>query len=127
VWRWDIEVNFRDEKTLLGVGQAQVRKEPSVEKVPQFIVATYAMMLIAAYQTFGSMGIPATLPPPKWRKKEKPHRASTQKIINLLRAELWGKALNAANFSGFMNSKYPNLNHQKLKPHLPSAVLYAHA
>jgi hypothetical protein len=24
LWRWDIEVNFRDEKTLLGVGQAQV-------------------------------------------------------------------------------------------------------
>jgi DDE superfamily endonuclease len=27
--RWDIEVNFRDEKTLLGVGQAQVRAEAS--------------------------------------------------------------------------------------------------
>ncbi len=25
LWRWDSEVNFRDEKTLLGVGQAQVR------------------------------------------------------------------------------------------------------
>jgi len=23
VWRWDIEVNFRDEKTIMGVGQAQ--------------------------------------------------------------------------------------------------------
>src|ERR1035438_6925244 len=29
--RWDIEVNFRDEKTLLGVGQAQVRAAASVE------------------------------------------------------------------------------------------------
>ncbi len=28
VWRWDIEVNFREEKTLLGVGQAQVRAPP---------------------------------------------------------------------------------------------------
>ncbi|MCH8541897.1 MAG: hypothetical protein LAT58_14175, partial [Opitutales bacterium] len=27
IWRWDIEVNHRDEKTILGVGQAQVRKE----------------------------------------------------------------------------------------------------
>ena len=34
VWRWDIEVNFRDEKTLLGLGQAQVRHERSVENVP---------------------------------------------------------------------------------------------
>ena len=32
--RWDIEVNFRDEKTLLGVGQAQVRAEASVESAP---------------------------------------------------------------------------------------------
>lgn len=22
LWRWDIEVNFRDEKTIMGVGQA---------------------------------------------------------------------------------------------------------
>ena len=29
--RWDIEVNFRDEKTLLGVGQAQVHNQTSVE------------------------------------------------------------------------------------------------
>jgi hypothetical protein len=27
--RWEVEVNFRDEKTLLGVGQAQVRHPPS--------------------------------------------------------------------------------------------------
>ena len=25
LWRWGIEVNFRDEKTLIGTGQAQVR------------------------------------------------------------------------------------------------------
>ena len=127
IWRWDIEVNFRDEKTLLGVGQAQVRKKSSVEKVPQFMVATYAMMLVAAYQTFGSNGIPDILPPPKWRKKEKPQRASTQKIINQFRAELWGTAMDMANFSGFINRKKPDMNPQKLKPHLPSAVLYANA
>lgn len=27
LWRWEIEVNFRDEKTLLGCGQAQVRNQ----------------------------------------------------------------------------------------------------
>jgi hypothetical protein len=51
VWRWDIEVNFRDEKNLLGVGQPQVRTPSSVEKVPELIVATYAMLLLAAHQT----------------------------------------------------------------------------
>ena len=93
VWRWDIEVNFRDEKHLLGVGQAQVRNEASVEKVPQLIVAAYALMLCAAAKTFGSAGVPDTLPPPKWRRDQKPKRASTQSLISHLRAELWGKAL----------------------------------
>jgi hypothetical protein len=34
LWRWDIEVNFRDEKTILGVGQAQVRCEASNQNAP---------------------------------------------------------------------------------------------
>jgi hypothetical protein len=34
LWRWDIEVNFRDEKTILGVGQAQVRSESSNQNAP---------------------------------------------------------------------------------------------
>ena len=53
VWRWDIEVNFRDEKTLLGVGQAQVRHERSVENVPALAVAAYAMLLTSATQAYG--------------------------------------------------------------------------
>jgi len=34
IQRWDIEVNFREEKTRLGVGQAQAREPHSVESVP---------------------------------------------------------------------------------------------
>jgi hypothetical protein len=30
LWRWEVEVNFRDEKTLLGFGQSQVRSDPAV-------------------------------------------------------------------------------------------------
>ena len=36
LWRWDIEVNFRDEKTILGVGQAQVRSERCQPECPRF-------------------------------------------------------------------------------------------
>ena len=32
--RWEVEVNFRDEKTLLGVGQAQVRNLQAVSRAP---------------------------------------------------------------------------------------------
>ena len=57
VQRWDIEVNFREEKTLLGVGQAQVRNSHSVESVPALQVASYAMLLLAMTRI---MLIPAT-------------------------------------------------------------------
>jgi hypothetical protein len=30
LWRWEIELNFRDEKTLLGFRQPQVRGDPAV-------------------------------------------------------------------------------------------------
>lgn len=64
LWRWEIEVNFRDEKTLLGMGQAQVRSETAVEAVPSLMVATYAFMLLAArYSDMQSQ----VLPLPKWR------------------------------------------------------------
>lgn len=127
IWRWDIEVNFRDEKTILGVGQAQVRKQSSVQNVPQLIVAAYAIMLLAAHQTFPTEELKHSLPPPKWRRQEEPQRASTQKLINHLRAELWGKAMGITNFSGFLNNQSLNTNPQKSKPDLNSAVLYASA
>jgi hypothetical protein len=54
LWRWEIEVNFRDEKTLLGVGEAQVRKEKSTQSVPAFIVGTYAFLLLAGSSAMGN-------------------------------------------------------------------------
>ena len=48
VYRWDIECNFRDEKTLLGVGEAQVRDPHSVENVTGVAVASYAMLLASS-------------------------------------------------------------------------------
>jgi hypothetical protein len=125
VWRWDIEVNFRDEKTLLGVGQAQVRNRQSVEKVPALIVASYAMLLLAGAKAFGVNGIPDSLPLPKWRGKKKRNRASTQDLINQLRQELWGKALGQKHFSGFAEKEKEIKKPEKCTPELAAAVLYA--
>ena len=61
VQRWDIEVNFREEKPLLGVGQAQVRHAKSVELVPALQVASYAMLLLSMMGTDSD-----PLPTPKW-------------------------------------------------------------
>ena len=123
LWRWDIEVNFRDQKTLLGVGQAQVRHPRSVEAVPQLLVAAYAGLLLAARQAYGPAGFPDALPPPKWRAKRSKPRPSTQDLIQQLRAELWGDSLRR--FSGFPSTTQPHHKPQKLRCSLPTALLYA--
>lgn len=124
LWRWDIEVNFRDEKTLLGVGQAQVRDPFSVHKVPAVAVASYALLLLAAGAAFGWDGLPDLLPPPKWRPRAKP-RASTLDLIAQLRAEIWTQALGHSNFSHFRVHSSTTLKPPEFLPDLHSAVLYA--
>ena len=121
IWRWDIEVNFRDEKTLLGVGQAQVRHEHSVGNVPALAVAAYAMLLTAATQAYGPTGQPNSLPSPKWRRK-KGLRASTQSLIQHLRHEVWAQAIH---FSSFASQHHPDTKPQKLDTTLEGALFYA--
>jgi len=121
VWRWDIEVNFRDEKTLLGVGQAQVRHKHSVENVPALAVAAYAMLLTAAIKAFGPAGKPNSLPSPKWRRNMT-LRASTQSLIQHLRHEVWAQSIR---FSSFALHHPPETNPEKLDSTLESAVFYA--
>lgn len=93
LWRWDIEVNFRDEKTLLGVGQAQVRNESSVKTVPQMMVAAYALLLTAATKAYGVQAQKRQTKRPKWRQKESKRRISTMSLIQELRKELWAEAI----------------------------------
>ncbi len=124
VWRWEIEVNHREEKTLFGVGQAQVRQPDSANAVPAFTVACYAMLLLAALRLARNHGLPDVLPPPKWGRKSPP-RTSTQQLINTLRSELWARALGLANFSGFVNSTPSPATSLKSPDALRSAVLYA--
>jgi hypothetical protein len=123
VRRWDIEVNFRDEKTTLGVGEAQVRTPDAVEKVPALAVAAYASLLTAAIRTFGHKGLPDVLPRPKWQNK-KPRRASTQQLVNHLRQEVWASSIR---FSSFVQHRSDDTKREKQNPSLASAVFYASA
>lgn len=122
VWRWEIEVNFRDEKSLLGVGQAQVRTKKSVEAVPSFIVAAYAFFLLAVHKTFGRQ---APLPRPRWRKRSSAARIPTLQALNMLRADLWGKALGLRNKTDFVQRPAAIQRADQFRNALPSAVLYA--
>lgn len=124
VWRWEIEVNFRDEKTVLGVGDPQVFQPESVERTPQFQVAAYALLLLAARRAFADGPLPDAIPPPKWRRRAKP-RTTTQDLLKRLRQELWGDALQAKTFYRVRPSTPAQRTLQKLSPPLAAAVLSA--
>ena len=124
--RWDIEVNFREEKTLLGAGQAQVRCPRSVESAPALSVASYALLLLATQRAFGSSR-QALLPRPKWFPSSPSTRISTQQAIHQLRAEVWGRGLGLENFSGFATTLRAAPKPQKSSFPLASAVCYANA
>lgn len=65
VWRWEVEVNFREEKSLLGVGDAQVRTPASTQSLPAFRIATYALFQLAAIRAVSQGGNLSALPPPQ--------------------------------------------------------------
>jgi hypothetical protein len=84
--RWQIEVNHRDEKDTLGVGQAQLWNPVAVPKQPVLAVAAYSALLLAALRTFGAERGHAYAPLPKWRRHA--HRPSCLDLITLLRKEM---------------------------------------
>jgi len=122
LWRWDIEVNFRDEKTLLGVGQAQVRTEASNQNAPALAVAAYALLLLASVNAYGKNGAPDRLEQAKWYRRKKKDRAATNELINQLRRELWSAALAPADFSHFSSDRAPDQKCQKPAVPLRSAL-----
>ena len=119
LWRWDIEVNFRDQKSLLGIGETQVRNPHSVQSQPALAVAAYGLLLLAAAQA----NLQA-LTQPKWRPDSEPKRLSTASLINLLRHELWNASITKS-FCHFRSDPGDNHKPRKPQPDLRSALFYA--
>lgn len=90
--RWDIEVNHRDEKSLLGVGDAQMRSPNSVVRNPQFAVIVYSLLLLASINAYGPQRSDDYLPLPKWRKQTQ-RRPSTLDEIAQMRREIMEEQL----------------------------------
>ena len=84
--RWQIEVNHREEKDTLGVGQAQLWNEKAVPRQPVLAVAAYSALLLAGLKAFGVERGGAYAALPKWRSKRK-GRPSCQDLVTLLRHE----------------------------------------
>lgn len=84
--RLQIEYNFRDEKNVLGVGEAQVRNENSVAKQPALHVAAYSALLVANLMTYKDQHHEDFGQPPSWRPI--PKRNTCRALVGLLRKQL---------------------------------------
>jgi hypothetical protein len=84
--RWQIEVNHREEKDTLGVGQAQLWNHISVPKQPVLAVASYSALLLASLLAFGAERGAAYAELPRWRRNAR--RPSCLDLITLLRKEM---------------------------------------
>jgi hypothetical protein len=84
--RWQIEVNHKDEKSVIGVGQAQVWSKLAIPRQPAFAVAAYSILMLATLDAFGPGMAQAFRALPKYRKNQR--RPSIKNMIAVFRAEL---------------------------------------
>lgn len=125
LWRWGIEVNFREEKTLIGTGQAQVRTASSTQHVPAITVAAYALLWLSALKNIRQQNL-ICLEQPKWRKAKTPDELpSTGELIRLLRYQTWASALRPSTFYRFANKEQQQAKCPKINPDLPATLFSA--
>ncbi|HEY3376495.1 MAG TPA: transposase [Armatimonadota bacterium] len=84
--RWQIEVAHRDGKTLLGVGEAQVRHPQAVSRQPAFVMAVYGALLLAPLLAAADERPVFYHPTPAWY--DGPLRPSLEDIRRVVREEL---------------------------------------
>ncbi len=127
LWRWGIEENFRDEKTLLGLGEAQVRNETSNRTLPATVAAAYSLLWCAALKAHRRGEGYFVCPVPKWRKKHRAQRKmpSTGDLLRTLRFELLGAAMRPSSFSGFLPLSPPGAKPEKLGASLAGILFSA--
>ena len=107
IYRWEIECNHRDEKSLLGVAQGQVRSPQAVSRLPQLQVAAYSLLLLASLLCSGFQRTADYLPLPKWRREAT--RPSFLDLLNLLRHQIFARGVDApvVSFDHFPSAATP--------------------
>jgi hypothetical protein len=108
VYRWEIECNHRDEKSLMGVAQGQVWNPDAVRRLPQLQVASYSLLLLASILSSGFERTVDYLPLPKWRRTSS--RPSLLDILNLLRSQIFARGMDTpvVNFDAFASAATPS-------------------
>lgn len=117
--RWGIEVNFKEQKTFLGCGKAQVRTEESCQNVPAFHTAVYSMLL-----TVSSKEEHLELPRPKWYRKIKTSLPTTGDLLNQFKAAIWAENM-AIDYTNFINLEHAQRSRKNSPNPSISAVLYS--
>lgn len=117
LYRWEIECNHRDEKSLLGVGRGQVRNSEAVRRLPQLQVAGYSLLLLASLLSSGFQRDDGEyLPLPKWRRPAPGARPSLLDMLNLLRNQIFARNLQSplVDIEGFMKNAPAAVKSSKL-------------
>lgn len=83
--RWEVEVMHRELKSGFGLGEQQAWSDRGAATVVPWVVWTYALLVLAGYQTWG-LG-PA--PGPRLARWHAPRRWSFGRLWQTYRAELW--------------------------------------
>ena len=99
LWRWEVEVNIGEEKSIFGVGKAHVRSPESVETLPAFVTAVYATLNLA--QIKSQLGKESSLPRPKWYPHKQGKRITTGDLLQNIKAQIYCKAI-GMNFNHFV-------------------------
>jgi hypothetical protein len=81
-----IELNIKEEKSIIGIGDAQVSNENSVERQPAFAVCAYSALLLSSVVTYQDIMTPQLAVLPSWRKQVT--RPSITMLIRQLKKEL---------------------------------------
>lgn len=124
LWRWQIEVNFRDQKSLLGMEEASVWTSGAIKTLPRLIAISYAFMQLS-FTKQGTKTKPVHKLP-KWRGSTPPKRLSTGMMISELRNQIWGLGFGTSNLAHFGNNQGVVPKSLKFNPKLQDAVYYAH-
>jgi len=85
--RWQIEVNHREEKTVIGVNDAQVTAQTAVERAPGFAVAAYSLLKLATLQALGPLRTDDYPELPAWYAEAR--RPSCEDMQQKVRQEAW--------------------------------------
>lgn len=81
--RWEVEVMHRELKGGVGLGDQQQWQPVSAAVVPQWVVWTYAVLVLAAQETWG------TGPPPVASRWHRGRRWTPREAVSAVRQEVW--------------------------------------